>query len=508
MAFDTKWGSVTALLHMDDTGLSDAKGNAVTLNGSVARSNTQSVFGGYSAQFSGGYLGIASTAFVASGDFFVEGWIRLDNLSNYRAIIRGDNSAYFDWGVATDGSVKVERVGTATIAATAAGLVAANTQTYVALGKFGNRWYLFVGDGTTANLEASASYAWVPGNPTTIGYSSASSSQYFVGFLDELRWSVECRWFDDFAQPGAAFAERLPEISGVTLDLNDEPVSRLVRLFRRDNAALVGMTISDAGTGAYSLSTEHNGEHFVLAHDTTGDPDFDKCVLAMYMDDTSLQDYFGHAVTRMGGTVRSAQGWAFSGYAAYFDGADNHLRVEHSSDLSLVSGDWTIEAFIYCTTLTAANQVVVNKDGLAGSSYAQYTVMINSSGKLYCSIGTGNGTGSVQAFTGTSTITLNAKKHIAFVKSGTSIMGFYDGTREFNTTQTATMADGEKPLLIGWEQNQPTANYFNGYVEIVRIHRGVAKYTGATYDVPTESEIRGPVGGAENIVVLDMMVPA
>lgn len=40
-------------MHMDSTGLTDVKGNAMTLNGGVTRSATQSKFGGYSAHFDG-----------------------------------------------------------------------------------------------------------------------------------------------------------------------------------------------------------------------------------------------------------------------------------------------------------------------------------------------------------------------------------------------------------------------------------------------------------------------
>ena len=53
MAGDLFWPYVYVGMHMDDAGLTDVKGNTFTLTGGVARSATQSKFGGYSAYFDG-----------------------------------------------------------------------------------------------------------------------------------------------------------------------------------------------------------------------------------------------------------------------------------------------------------------------------------------------------------------------------------------------------------------------------------------------------------------------
>ena len=41
MANDPHWNNVVLAMHMDDAGLTDLKGHAVTLNGNAARSSTQ-----------------------------------------------------------------------------------------------------------------------------------------------------------------------------------------------------------------------------------------------------------------------------------------------------------------------------------------------------------------------------------------------------------------------------------------------------------------------------------
>lgn len=82
MAGDPYWNNVVLAMHMDDVGLSDLKGHAVTLNGNAARSSVQSKFGGYSAYFDGvaasSVATTASTDTVLNGDFTIELWAKAD----------------------------------------------------------------------------------------------------------------------------------------------------------------------------------------------------------------------------------------------------------------------------------------------------------------------------------------------------------------------------------------------------------------------------------------------
>ena len=68
-AGDLFWPAVYVAMHMDDAGLTDIKGNVFTKNGGVARSATQSKFGGYSAYFDGVDDEIVNS--VELGDMYV-----------------------------------------------------------------------------------------------------------------------------------------------------------------------------------------------------------------------------------------------------------------------------------------------------------------------------------------------------------------------------------------------------------------------------------------------------
>lgn len=74
---DPSWANTVALLHMNDTGLTDVTGKAVTV-GSASRSSAQSKFGGYSALFgaSGTPLSMPdSSDFAFTADFCIEAFV-------------------------------------------------------------------------------------------------------------------------------------------------------------------------------------------------------------------------------------------------------------------------------------------------------------------------------------------------------------------------------------------------------------------------------------------------
>ena len=63
----------------------------------------------------------------------------------------------------------------------------------------------------------------------------------------------------------------MPSVGGMILDTNASPVSRTVRVYRRDTGALLGETASSATTGAWTFTTAHTGEvQVVMLDDALG----------------------------------------------------------------------------------------------------------------------------------------------------------------------------------------------------------------------------------------------
>ena len=215
-----------------------------------------------------------------------------------------------------------------------------------------------------------------------------------------------------------------------------------------------------------------------------GDANYNSVSLLLHCDGSNGSTTFTDSsttpktVTASGGAQISTSQSKFGGASALFDGNGDYLSVTYNSALSLISGDFTIEAFIYVNATTAGSMSVLSKDGVAGTSYSQYALQVTSAGKLSAFLGNGNGVSPTGTnYTGATTITTGAWHHVAIVKTGSTFKGFLDGTEEWSSS-AATMYEGSKALVIGYETGQPSTTYFNGRIDELRITKGVARYTG------------------------------
>ena len=180
-------------------------------------------------------------------------------------------------------------------------------------------------------------------------------------------------------------------------------------------------------------------------------------------------------------------------YSISLDGSGDYLSVANNAALNLAGAtgvtapftgapNFTIECWFYCTGLTATDQNIINKDGVASTSFTQYAFRVSSTGVLKLILGHGEnaatGDGAEQVFTIANSITLNTWYHVAACQDNLDqIYTFLNGTLVSTTTRTQYMADGGRPLLIGYQTNMASSYYFRGYVSNVRIIKGTALYT-------------------------------
>jgi hypothetical protein len=168
-------------------------------------------------------------------------------------------------------------------------------------------------------------------------------------------------------------------------------------------------------------------------------------------------------------------------------GGDGYMSVTQHADLNLTSGDFTVECWFNYRALSGGSMELINKDGVYDAAYSQYSVAINSTGNLYGTIGSGNGMTSQAVVIGNTVISANVWHHAALVKNGTILSLFLDGKLE-GFVAAATMVEGNKPLLIGYHTGQPSSRYFNGYIDDVRITKGVARYKSDVV-TPTSTDV-------------------
>jgi hypothetical protein len=152
-----------------------------------------------------------------------------------------------------------------------------------------------------------------------------------------------------------------------------------------------------------------------------------------------------------------------------FNGSTSYLYGPTSRMLVLGSGDFTVEGWFYFNNANSGVLLDWRSDG------AGFDFYLNGSGTLGLST---SGT----FYGGSSGLTLTTGQwyHLALTRSGTSWRIYANGTSYANITNstnfTATI------LRVGYGAG---ATYFNGYLQDLRITPGYARYTGASYTVPT-----------------------
>jgi hypothetical protein len=81
------------------------------------------------------------------------------------------------------------------------------------------------------------------------------------------------------------------------------------------------------------------------------------------------------------------------------------------------------------------------------------------------------------------TITNNTWQHIAVTRSGSSVKAFINGSVVITTTSSVNHTQGTN--YIGFNS---VTQYFNGYIDDLRLTRGYARYT-TTFTPPTSTLI-------------------
>ena len=406
-----------------------------------------SVYGG-SGYFNGStdYLDelTANTAFnLSSGDWTIEAWIYRNAASANHLILNLYNSAGSNSGLTFYVNSSNQLVtDNGTVAALSGGSVPANQWVHLAIVRSSGTTTGYINGvsiGTNTQAPATAQYA-------RIGL-LASSFYYFNGYISNLR---------------------IVKGTGIYSGTFTPPILPL-------------STTGAASVASYSSTTNVN----------TSFPST-QCSLLTNFINSGITDFTtNNNLTTVGDAKVSTTAAKYGLASFFFDGNGDYLTSINNPGFNLTSGDFTIELWFYCTTITADYQWIINKDGVSGTSYSQYGIGVSPAGKLWVVLGNGNGLSPTQTEYGNATtITLNTWNYVAVVRTVSTIKVFYNGIQVNSTAQVTAMSDGGKSLLIGYQTGQPSSNYFNGYIQDVRITKGYARYL-STFTVPTDSFTQG-----------------
>jgi hypothetical protein len=157
------------------------------------------------------------------------------------------------------------------------------------------------------------------------------------------------------------------------------------------------------------------------------------------------------------------------------DGTGDYVTIPNSSDFNFGSGDFTIEAWVRFSDISADNCIMSLYDTSGGANNRAF---------YFRKVGGSSSTNFVYSTDGITTTTLilagwtpnvNTWYHVALVRSSTKIILFIDGIKiDEEIIGTDSLYNSTALLRIGVIE---TTNYFNGWIDEVRISKGIARWT-------------------------------
>lgn len=174
----------------------------------------------------------------------------------------------------------------------------------------------------------------------------------------------------------------------------------------------------------------------------------------------------------------------FGGSSLYFDGTGDRILVAPDEDLNLATGDFTVEGWFYSNS-TSGNASAVTR-AAAGN--------ISTAAELQWGIYRSGSNMFVRPYQGGSDFSINVGAittgtwhHVAMTRSGNTIRGFLNGVLA-GTTQTISGALNNNTVwygaIIGGITVTSVDEYWNGYIDDLRVTKGYARYT-SNFTPPT-----------------------
>jgi len=212
------------------------------------------------------------------------------------------------------------------------------------------------------------------------------------------------------------------------------------------------------------------------------DPNFANVSLLLHGDGANNSTTFtdsssnNFTLSRVGDVKISTTESKSGGSSIFFDGAGDYLTLANNSAFTFPSS-FTVEAWVFPTAIV---------DPLDAIFTLRWIGTWNSGGPglVLCVGGLVWENGSVQYYTGGNVAT-NTWTHLAVSRNGTSMKVYKNGSEVFSTTATLSLGNTNAPAIgVLDTQSGPARFLFTGYMEELRVTKGVARYTTNNFPVP------------------------
>jgi len=159
-----------------------------------------------------------------------------------------------------------------------------------------------------------------------------------------------------------------------------------------------------------------------------------------------------------------------------FDGVGDGLLGPNDVSYQFGTEDFTVEFWVYMNSISSDYTFVCRAVSGAFDLFIQYRPSLSQA--LRVNTGTGY---SPYVFDWLPLV--NTWHHVAVTRAGENLRGFVDGTQIGSTASDTGNIIANVPISIGYN-NEAGSQYLNGYIDDLRITKGIARYT-ANFTPPT-----------------------
>lgn len=194
-------------------------------------------------------------------------------------------------------------------------------------------------------------------------------------------------------------------------------------------------------------------------------------------DSTGKNDLETVADARVNSTVVK-----YGNGSMYFDGTGDYLKAAFGNPLFYFGAEnWTVECWVYLNSTSGTQGILFGQSDFAIAANASYEFYATGSGSLFYYNGSSNLNLTAP------TITVSTWTHLAWVRNSTTITLYVNGVSiGLVVIGTGVINNGTtNPVTVG-AKNGGTAP-FNGYIDDLRITKGIARYTTTPFTPPTNS---------------------
>ena len=177
----------------------------------------------------------------------------------------------------------------------------------------------------------------------------------------------------------------------------------------------------------------------------------------------------------------------FGGASAYFDGDTDYLVIPAGENLAMGTNDFTVECFYRPTSKAATYPRIVQFGSNPWQTNDNWALLDrHDDANTVFSVAFFPLAGNDLVLQSTTTVVNDTWYHLAVTRSGSTFRLFVNGVEEASYTNTAAVSASSEVLAYVGGTIEGQSASANGYVDELRITKGVARYT-SNFAPPTEA---------------------